>query len=191
MNGNMQVCQPCVSAYACELDRKKARVWRVVGRILRNTRWRKIWGMCTHWRWLVTLAWRRGGTSIVACRTRNTTSKHRLSAAYGLFRKVSRHVSRLQTVSAHCANLAFPMDSVSFWTPTQHFPTIRPWCTLESATHLWSLDNMTCEHVSKRQYMCTFWLLGKCEGTYWKEATFCWCRSSVACGLSHQTVEVG
>jgi len=92
------------------------------------TRWRKSWGLRVYRRRLYTLARCRSNTTIVSCSTRNITIGQRRGAAEGLFGEVSQHVGRLQTVNAHCVSLAFPIDSVSFGTPTQNFPGTRPWC---------------------------------------------------------------
>jgi len=80
MDRNMQVCEPSVSAYAYELDQKKVTPWHTVSRwshsakhvmknVLKNAYPRRrlaIRGRC------------KSDISIVACRTRNTTSRHRL-----------------------------------------------------------------------------------------------------------------
>jgi len=87
----------------------------VVGRLLRRRRWRKGWGSEDEER-------------VVACSTRNITSGQRRGATAGRYGEFSQHVSRLQTVNAYCVSLSFPIDCVSFGTPTQNFPGTRPWC---------------------------------------------------------------
>ena len=71
-----------------------------------------------------------------------------------VFREVSQHVSRLQTVNAYCVTLAFPIDRVSFRTPTQNIPETRPWC-IEKVTFVF-IGQHDVRTREQRRFLCTF-----------------------------------
>ena len=127
----------------------------VVRRILRRRSWRKGWGLRIHRRRFATLARCKSNTTIAACSTGNITSGQGRGAAEGLFREVSQHVSRLQTVNAYCVSLAFPIDREVLGPRRKTFQ--RPVHGASRKWRLCSLDNMTCEHVSKDGSCVPFW----------------------------------
>ena len=146
---------PCMRVNSVGRGRRRGKRG-VVRRILRRRRWRKGWGLRIHWRRLATLARCRSNTTIVACSTGNITSGQRRGATGGLYGEVSQHVSRLQTVNAYCASLAFPIDRVSFRTPTKNIPETRPWCIEKVTFVLIRQHDVRMRTREQRRFMCTF-----------------------------------